>query len=97
MARIRQGQDLGVAGDAGRHTDNLWRPEILAPAGTNTSPRLLQAPFLPSLELLSLVKNPNPKRFGDWSSGKDHDKLGTQWQRLCVLESQLGALLDEAA
>lgn len=53
--------------------------------------------FLPSLELLPLVKNPKPTRFGDWGSGKDHDKLGTQWQRLCVLESQLGALLDEAA
>lgn len=53
--------------------------------------------FLPSLELLSLVKNPNPTRFGDWGSGKDDDKLGNQWRRLRVLEGQLSALLNDAA
>ena len=53
--------------------------------------------FMPSLDLLSLVKNPKPTRFGDWGSGKDDDKLGTQWRRLCVLESQFQALLNESA
>ena len=52
---------------------------------------------LPSLELLSLVKNPNPTRFGDWGSGKDDDKLETQWRRLCVLETQMRAFLGDMA
>ena len=48
---------------------------------------------LPSLELLSLVKNPNPSRFGDWGTGKDDDKLGTMWRRLCVIETQVESLI----
>lgn len=48
---------------------------------------------LPSLELLSLVKNPNPSRFGDWGTGKDDDKLGTMWRRLCVIETQADSLI----
>ena len=50
--------------------------------------------FLPSLELLALVKNPKPTRFGDWGTGKDDDKLGTLWRRLCVIETQVEALLE---
>jgi hypothetical protein len=41
---------------------------------------------------LSLVKNPNPKRFGDWETGMNDDKLGTLWRRLCVIETQIQAL-----
>lgn len=48
--------------------------------------------YLPSLELLSLVKSPNPKRFGDWETGMNDDKLGTLWRRLCVIETQIQAL-----
>ena len=67
----------------------LHQPEAI-PAHAFAKPLLL-----PSLELLSLVRNPKPTRFGDWGSGKDDDKLGTQWCRLCVLESQIQVLLNE--
>jgi hypothetical protein len=57
-------------------------------------PTRLQNPLrLPSLELLSHVKNPNPTRFGDWSTGKDDDKLGTMWRRLCVIDTQVDGLI----
>lgn len=49
--------------------------------------------YLPSLELLSLVKNPNPTRFGDWETGNNDDKLGTIWRRLCVIETQMLMLI----
>jgi hypothetical protein len=67
----------------------LHQPEAI-PAHAFAKPLLL-----PSLELLSLVKNPKPTRFGDWGSGKDDDKLGTQWRRLCVLKRQIEVLLIE--
>jgi hypothetical protein len=49
--------------------------------------------FLPSLELLALVRNPRPTRFGDWGTGRDDDKLDTRYRNLCVIEAQLVALL----
>lgn len=67
----------------------LHKPEII-PAHAFSKPL-----FLPSLELLSLVKNPKPTRFGGWGSERDDDKLGTQWRRLCVFEHQLHAFLNE--
>lgn len=69
----------------------LHKPEAI-PAHAFSKPL-----FLPSLELLSLVKNPRPTRFGDWGSGKDDDKLGTQWRKLCVIERQLRSFLNAAA
>ena len=68
----------------------MHQPEAI-PAHAFAKPLLL-----PSLELLSLVKNPKPTRFGDWGSGKDDDKLGTQWRKLCVLKRQIEVLLIEA-
>lgn len=65
----------------------MHQPEAI-PAHAFAKPLLL-----PSLELLSLVKNPKPTRFGDWGSGKDDDKLGTQWRRLCILKTQMRAFL----
>ena len=49
---------------------------------------------LTSLELHSLVKTLQPKRWGDWGSDKDDDKLGNQWRRLCVIKSQVDALIS---
>ena len=49
---------------------------------------------LTSLELHSLVKTQQPKRWGDWGNGKDDDKLGNQWRRLCVIKSQVDALIS---
>lgn len=49
---------------------------------------------LPSLELLSIVKNLNSTRFGDWGTGKDDDKLGTMWRRLCMIETQVDSLVS---
>ena len=49
--------------------------------------------ILPSLELHSLVKTQEPRRWGDWGNGKDDDKLGNQWRRLCVIKSQVEVIL----
>ena len=49
--------------------------------------------YLPSLELLSLVRNPKPMRFGDWETRNNDDKLGTLWRRLYVIKTQIQAII----
>jgi len=53
--------------------------------------------ILPSLELHSLVKTKEPKRWWDWGNGKDDDKLSNQWRRLCVIKSQVDVILKYKA
>ena len=69
----------------------LHQPEAI-PAHAFAKPLLL-----PSLDLLTLVKNSKPTRFGEWGSGKDDDKLGTQWRCLCILKTQMKAFLGDMA
>jgi len=52
---------------------------------------------LTSLELHSLVKTQQPKRWGDWGNGKGDDRLGNQWRRLCVIKSQVDVILETIA
>ena len=41
----------------------------------------------------AFVKTQEPRRWGDWGNGKDDDKLGNQWRRLCVIKSQVEVIL----
>ena len=47
---------------------------------------------LPLLDLHSLVKTPNPT---NWKilKGKNDDRIGDQWRRLCIFENQLLSIL----
>ena len=48
---------------------------------------------LPLLDIHSLVKTPNPS---NWNilKGKNDDRLGDQWRRLCMFESQLLSIIN---
>lgn len=48
---------------------------------------------LPLLDLHSIVKTPNP---GNWKifEGRNDDRIGDQWRRLCIFENQLLSIIN---